>query len=254
MSRELKGNNGQIVGINDYFKRLNEDNKLTFYLRNRDSIDYYRDLKRAAESKPDLGKPPYSDSYSTGKNKDRIAVIEGLKGIASDIKRDLQNGIRNNDYIKDENAKNLIEAIKALDDCGIRCDCKGYIKELSWYVGGDSRKIQDLQKNLNELRISGGYRSLEEDGVYGKETLSAWLKFLDILEHGTVPTLAWIDPLEGHDKDFIITSSTHGHNNVIADTNKFQYYRFDSAHGGRAWFRGEKINDIKYNHINIDFP
>ena len=45
MSRELKGDNGQIVGSNDYFKRLNEDNKLTFYLRNRDSFDYYYDLK-----------------------------------------------------------------------------------------------------------------------------------------------------------------------------------------------------------------
>ena len=45
MSRELKGDNGQIVGSNDYFKRLNEDNKLTFHLRNRDSFDYYYDLK-----------------------------------------------------------------------------------------------------------------------------------------------------------------------------------------------------------------
>ncbi|MBQ4538194.1 MAG: hypothetical protein II995_01150 [Oscillospiraceae bacterium] len=201
-----------------------------------------------------MGKPPYSDSYSTGKNKDRIAVIKGLKGIVSDIKRDLQNGIRNNDYIKDENAKNLIEAIKALDDCGIRCDCKEYIKELSWYVGGDSRKIRDLQKNLNELRINSGYRSLEEDGVYGKETLSAWLKFLDILEHGTVPTLAWIDPLEGHDIKFIIESSRHGHSNVIADIDKFQYYRVDSAHGGAGWFRGERINNVDFNHLNINYP
>ena len=67
MSRELKGDNGQIVGTKDYFKRLNEDNKLTFYLRNRESFDYYHDLRRTAESKPDLGKPPYSDNYHVGK-------------------------------------------------------------------------------------------------------------------------------------------------------------------------------------------
>jgi len=260
VSRELKGDNGQIVGSEDYFKRLNEDNKLTFYLRNSDSFDYYYDLRRAAKSKPDLGKPPYSDSYRTGKNKDRTIVIDGLKGISADLKRDLQNGIRNNDYIKDENAKNLIKAIEALDDCGIRCDCKDYVKKLSWYVGGDERKIRDLQKNLNDLRIRGDHGTLKEDGVYGRETLSAWLKFLDILEHGTVPTLKWIDPLEGHDIKFKITNSDHGINNVIAnrDTN-FQYYRLDpplytkSGNYKKVKIKGEWV-DADFNHLNIDFP
>ena len=170
------------------------------------------------------------------------------------IKNDLQKGIRNNDYIKDENAKNMLEAIEALDDCGFRCDCKDYVKKLSWYVGGDERKIRDLQKNLNALRIRGDHGTLKEDGVYGKETLSAWLRFLDVLEHGVVPTFTWINPLEGHDIKFIIESSAHGHNNVIADTNRFQYYRVDSAHGGSGWFRGERIKDVNFNHVNINYP
>ena len=75
--------------------------------------------------------------------------------------------------------------------CGISKG-KDIVKQsqaLGWFVGGNQQKILQLQKNLNKLDIKGKSGKLKEDGVYGKETLSAWLSFVNKLKNGVVPTL-----------------------------------------------------------------
>ena len=147
-----------------------------------------------------MSKPPYSRTGRADKGTAKEIVVNALEYIAEEINRDLEHGKKSNDYITDANSKNLLKAIAALEKRGISCkNSKRLTKELSWFVGGDPRKIKEWQKKLNELNIKGDHGRLEEDGVFGKETLSAWIRFLNTLEHGTLPTLTWIDPLKGHD-------------------------------------------------------
>lgn len=124
-----------------------------------------------------------------------------------------------------------------------------------------------LQKNFNKLGIKGKNGRLKEDGVYGKETLSAWMAFMKKLETGTVPTLAWVDALKNNSVQLEIGSSFAGTNNTIQDAilmhevgrgkrqalQNWHYFRIDPPHQAQqGWFRGQR-QPIDYNHINIDF-
>ena len=61
------------------------------------------------------------------------------------IERDLEQGIRDNDYLQDENADRLREALNALERCGVRCySLESKVDELAWFVGGDAEKIRQL--------------------------------------------------------------------------------------------------------------
>lgn len=105
----------------------------------------------------------------------RSRVSSALEALANIIERDLKKGIQNNDYILDDNAARLKQAGEELTRCGISKG-KDIVKQsqaLSWFVGGNRQKILQLQKNLNKLGIKGKNGKLKEDGVYGKETLSA---------------------------------------------------------------------------------
>lgn len=118
-----------------------------------------------------------------------------LGNIATTISQDIDRGKQQNDYVKDENAANLVRAVGELERCGVRSGATAEeIRQLAWFVGGNEADIRKLQQKLNELGVAGG--SLAVDGVYGKETAKAWGEFLNKLEHGVVPTLGWIDPLQ----------------------------------------------------------
>lgn len=122
------------------------------------------------------------------------ALRSGIHSIADQLQADLEQNTRDNNYITDSTEKRLTEAVSDLSRCGISTfsfDVK--IKGLAWYVGGDPGKIQQLQSLLNRLNMG---EPLKEDGVYGRKTLTVFENFLSNLEHGTVPTLKWIDPLK----------------------------------------------------------
>ena len=121
VSRELKGDNGQIVGSEDYFKKLNDKSKLRPYLRNRDSFDYYEDLRYTAGKISALGKPPYSRTGRADKGTATEIVVNALEYIADEIIHDLEHGKKRNDYITDSNSKNLLKAIEQLEKCGVSC-------------------------------------------------------------------------------------------------------------------------------------
>ena len=177
--------------------------------------------------------------------------------------------MQNNDYILDDNAARLKQAGEELTRCGISKG-KDIVKQsqaLSWFVGGNRQKIVQLQKDLNKLGIKGKNGRLKEDGVYGKETLSAWMAFMKKLETGTVPTLAWVDALKNNSVQLEIGSSFAGANNTIQDAilvhevgrgkrqalQNWHYFRIDPPHQAQqGWFRGRR-QPIDYNHINIDF-
>lgn len=73
-----------------------------------------------------------------------------------------------------------------------------------WYAGGNSYKIQEFQRNLNILGVDGNSGHLKEDGVFGKETLSAWGNLLSKLVSGSVPVLCYVDILQSY-----LTGITH---------------------------------------------
>lgn len=109
-----------------------------------------------------------------------------------------------------------------------------------------------MQK-LNQLGVG---EHLTEDGVYGKKTLAAWEKFLSRLEHGAVPTLTWIDPLQSKLTGIKIGSTKYGkkygfHDALMAGTHP--YIRIDPKPTGTetVWIRGVKTT-INYPHINLD--
>ena len=94
-----------------------------------------------------------------------------LERIVRELERDLEQGLRDNDYIRDENADNLRAALKQLERCGVRCySLERTVDDLAWFVGGDADKIREVQRLLN---ATGLVSRLQEDGVYGKETAKA---------------------------------------------------------------------------------
>jgi hypothetical protein len=166
----------------------------------------------------------------------------------------LERNERENNYITDETAKNLKSAVGELERCGISTGSAGSeIEKLAWFVGGDPAKIRQLQSKLNQLNIG---EHLTEDGVYGKKTLEAWEKFLSRLEHGTVPTLAWIDPLQSNLTGIKIGSTKYGQIHDLNDalmSVTHPYIRIDPKPNGTetAWIHGVKTK-IDYPHINLD--
>ena len=154
---------------------------------------------------------------------------------------ELQEALRSNWYMRDENAEHMREAIRNLERCGVSTlSFSGIADKLAWYVGGDGYKIRQLQQKLNELGVTD---HLTEDGVYGKKTHNAWLGFLDKLEHGTVPVLAWTDWLQTEKTGIIIggtkSAQKRGLSNALMN-GMTPYVRIDPPRNGQGY------------HINVD--
>jgi hypothetical protein len=102
-------------------------------------------------------------------------VKSALEEIVNAIGRD--RGIRDNDYIQDENADRLKEALRSLERSGVRCyDIIDKVEQLAWFVGGDPDKIRQLQSCLNQLGVGG---RLDEDGVFSEKTKEAVDRVID---------------------------------------------------------------------------
>lgn len=188
----------------------------------------------------------YSGSYAG-------ILKDSLEDIGRQMQRDLSQNERANNYITDDTARILRAAVSELERCGVSTGISdSSIERLAWFVGGDPAKIRQLQNKLNELHI--GTR-LTEDGVYGKNTLQAWLTFLNNLEHGTVPTLCWTDLLQTAQTGIKIGSTKSGAKEGLKNAfmlGKHPYIHFDLPHGGgNGFFRGVS-KPIDYNHVNID--
>ena len=134
------------------------------------------------------------------RDRDYGALIkDSLENIADEINKDLTMGEKGNNYIRDENGNKLENTVEDIERCGVKCySFSKKIDDLMWFVGGDAKKILALQQNLNKLGIKGDNGKLEEDGVYGKNTASAWFNFIQSLTTGSIPILNWINPLENN--------------------------------------------------------
>lgn len=145
-------------------------------------------------------------------------------------------------------------AIRSLEKCGISTfSYAGIVDKLSWFVGGDSYKIRQLQQKLNE---TGAVDHLTEDGVYGKKTHNAWLDFLDKLAHCSAPTLAWTDLTQSKLSKVKLGGTTYANNNGLTNAflypGKRPYIHFNPPHPNKhLTVNGKKI-PIDFPHINLD--
>lgn len=145
-------------------------------------------------------------------------------------------------------------AIRSLEKCGISTfSYAGIVDKLSWFVGGDSYKIRQLQQKLNE---TGAVDHLTEDGVYGKKTHNAWLDFLDKLAHCSAPTLAWTDLTQSKLSKVKLGGTTYTNNNGLTNAflypGKRPYIHFNPPHPNKhLTVNGKKI-PIDFPHINLD--
>lgn len=58
---DLKGNNGEIVGTNEYFKALNEENHISGLMKEASNISYYDDIKKWCSSAKSVMDEIYAD-------------------------------------------------------------------------------------------------------------------------------------------------------------------------------------------------
>ncbi len=103
-------------------------------------------------------------------------VSQGLRYVVVEAQKDLEKGLRDNDYILDENKGNLIKYIEDFERCNSKCyNLIKMVYELAWFVGGDENKIKKLQATLNRQ----GYSKVVQDGVYGDVTEEAWIDYVN---------------------------------------------------------------------------
>jgi len=233
MSKELIGSNREVVGSPAYFEKLHNAH-FSGTLRCSRGDDFARSMESLAGNR-------YCHLFKPN-----------LERIVQELERDLEQGLRDNDYIRDENADNLRAAIKQLERCGVRCySLERTVDDLAWFVGGDAGKIRQLQQKLNELGIG---ERLKEDGVYGKKTLAAWNKFKEAIS-GAVPQLGFIDPLQpehtGYSHKIIVPRDLPkgSEYSIILDKNisskNKRVFMLDKPHGVDG-------NPVGY-HMNVEF-
>lgn len=98
------------------------------------------------------------------------ALRDALGQIADQLRRDLERNEQENNYITDETAERLREAVRELERCGASVGfADSAIDRLAWFVGGDADEILKIQQLLNAT----GFVNLTEDGVYGPKTQEA---------------------------------------------------------------------------------
>jgi hypothetical protein len=241
-SRQFAGRYGREIGSTEYIDQMEQ------HIFGRDLPNFY-------------------GGHSGDRAYGRL-VTQSLEAIQNQIERDVEQGERDNDYMRDENAQRLKNAIKSLERCGIRCYAlEDKITKLQWFVGGDPDKIQQLQQKLNELGIG---ERLKEDGVYGKKTNASIGKLMDSLR-GSVPSLAWIDPLQSaHTKIYSMPINSNGtaYSSLrdlsprSANPKGTTVFRADAPHSGANFFHiniveGRSIKNGQYvaselqlNHLN----
>ena len=193
-------------------------------------------------------------NYYGGRNGDRAygrLITSSLESIVKEIERDLEQGIRDNDYMQDENADRLKEALKDLERCGVQCySLERKVDALAWFVGGDPEKIRQLQQKLNELDIG---ERLKEDGVFGNLTLNAVVAFLRKFDQGTVPILRWIDPLQSDITGITVGRTTKSTtDNALIRNGAQRFVHFDPPHPGQTISINGKKQPIDFNHVNIE--
>ena len=196
MSRELIGKNGEIVGSKRYFKKCNADDYMQLLLDDPSGYDYAASMRR-------IMVPAHWSSRQKNYAKKHTPDPKGsfkksLEAILKVIKYDVEHGIRQNDYMQDQNADALREALKNLDRCKISGanSVLRKIDQLCWYVGGDPNDIKKLQECLNKLNILGKkYGKIKEDGIYGVETATAWSILCDKLLDDTNDSIKTLQSL-----------------------------------------------------------
>lgn len=172
-------------------------------------------------------------------------ALSDLAGIADQIASDIDTGINQHHYIRDENGDALRRAIHELKRCNYTMlsldDSK--VKDLCWYHGISRDEVAALQKALNKLP---GFDILTEDGVYGEKTSSTYRNFLDILAHGAFPSLTFIDPLQSASTGVQIrtktTKSGQAFSQIFMDGTKWPIFRADRHRFGA---------DPDFPHINV---
>jgi hypothetical protein len=166
---DMRGKCGYPIGSSEYLDRM-------------ERVVFRQDVPTMSSAR--WGNPDYDG-----------LLRDALESIAHQLERDLERNERENNYITDETERNLKTAVSELERCGISTgSASSKIEKLAWFVGGDPAKIRELQSKLNQLGVD---EHLTEDGVYGKKTDGAVGSFMKQLLRGSVPTLAWIDPLQG---------------------------------------------------------
>ena len=181
-------------------------------------------------------------------------IHQDISEIGGQIVADIEMGLHLHHYVQDGFGNNLQGAVAELERCG--CGglsfCASKIQSLCWYREISSSNVLALQKALNKIP---GSDTLTEDGVYGEKTSSAWANFMETLMHGTVPTLAVIDPLQSGITGITIGATTKGVEQGVTNAfviGRHPYFRFDPPHPGKvAYFRGVK-QPINYPHVNLD--
>ena len=153
----------------------------------QDVVDEYQGLARHQRYEGKCGHPVGSRIYMThmerrvfgtelpilicaasGNPDYEMLIKDALNSVVDQLGRDLDNAIRENDYITDETAAKLKLVVAELDRCGVSTGwLNSKIEKLAWFEGGDPAKIKELQRALNNLGVG---QHLEEDGVYGQKT------------------------------------------------------------------------------------
>ena len=182
------------------------------------------------------------------------AITADLTTIAEQIASDVETGISQNYYIKDENGDALQAAISELErcNCSILALSSSKVEKLCWFSNLSNADIVALQKALNKIP---GFDKLTEDGIYGEKTSRVLENLIDMLVNGSIPTLGFIDPLQSHITGITVGASKAGAAEGLTNAlmlGNWPYIRFDPPHNGRiGYFRGEKIS-IDFPHINLD--
>lgn len=178
MVHEFKAKNGEILGSDRYFTKLNKQ-----YLNGISSLgngytDYYRLYSSMTNNFNNKRYAVIIQQYSLTKQ----TLKKLFEPIALMIKKDLSYGTKET-YIKDENAQRLKKVLYELKQCKVS-GLDNVIKSMQqfcWFIDVDKMKVSQLQTLLVEL----GYGPLGITGIYDAKTDKTFIKFVQsIIDNG----------------------------------------------------------------------
>lgn len=173
MSQEAKGRNNQVLGTKEYFKRLNEANKIAALMNDSGKYDYYNTMR---------------------------LLYEKIQHCLGEISSDLDSNAKSLPFINSDKRKKAVNFVKSLESV---CQIIG----MSCNKASDCTYMLDLNDSRTALKTNTSISKLEDACrivINGGKTPVSSYERKDILEKAVKSGMSWATGGEGRKMSYLV--------------------------------------------------